>query len=73
MYSRGPYGLNHHKIDIFLSDKASPLIFGAIFSRYCVKVLLASISFISRDEGIKNFTEDRFATCRPIFESFNAN
>ena len=73
MYRRGLYGLNHLKIDILFNDKTSPPIFGAIFSRNRVKFLLASISFISRDECIKNFLEDRFASCRPMFELFNAN
>ena len=66
MYLRGQYGLNHHKVDILFSNKTCPPIFGAIFSRNRVKFLLASISFISRDESIKNFPEDIFASCRVV-------
>ena len=73
MYIRDLYGLNHHKIDIIFSAKTRPPIFGAIFSRNQVNFLLASISFISRDECIKNYPEDSFAFCRPIFVLFNAN
>ena len=73
IYLSGLYGLNHHKIDILFSDKTGPSIFGVIFSRNRVKFLLASISFICRDECIKNFPEDRFASCHPIFKLFNAN
>ena len=73
MYLRGLYGLNRHKIDIPFSDKTGPPIFGAIFSKIRVKFLLASISFISKDECIKNIPKDRFTSCCPMFELFNAN
>ena len=73
MYLRGLYGLNHHKIDIPFSDKTGPPIFGAIFSENRVKFLLASISFISKDECIKIIPKDRFVSCCPMFELFNAN
>ena len=73
MYIRGLYGLNHQKIDIRFSDKTGRPIFGAIFFINRAKFLLASISFISRNDCINNFPEDRFSSCRPIFELFNAN
>ena len=72
MYFRGLYGLNHHRIDILFSD-AGPSIFSSIFSKNRAKFLLASLSFIDRDNCIINFPRDRFASSRPMFELFNAN
>ena len=73
IYLCGLYKLNHHDLDILFSDKAGPPIFGAIFSRDRAKFLLASLSFITREECAINFPTDRFASARPIFEMFNAS
>ena len=73
IYLCGLYKLNHHDLDILFSDKAGPPIFGAIFSRDRAKFLLASLSFITREECAINFPTDRFASARPIFVMFNAN
>ena len=73
MYFRGLYGLNHHRMDILFSDKAGPPIFSAIFSKNRAKFLLASLSFIDRENCMQNFPSDRFASVRPMFELFNAN
>ena len=73
MYVRDLYGLNHHNINILFRDKTGLPIFGGILSKNRVKILLASVSFISRDECIKNFPEDRFASSRPMFQLFNVS
>ena len=73
IYLRGLYKLNHHDLDILFSDKAGPPIFGAIFSRDRANFLLASLSFITREECATNFPTGIFASARPIFEMFNAN
>ena len=73
IYLCGLYKLNHHDLDILFSDKAGPLIFGAIFSRDRAKFLLVSLSIITREECAINFPTDRFTSARPIFEMFNAN
>ena len=73
MYVRDLCGLNHHNINILFRDKTGLPIFGGILSKNRVKILLASVSFISRDECIKNFPEDRFASSRPMFQLFNVS
>ena len=72
MYLCGLHGLNHYKIPVIFSEKFGPPIFGAIFSREQVKSLMVCPSFIGRESYMENCPSEQFASCRPVFELFNA-
>ena len=47
--------MNHHRLNIFFSDKAGPQIFSAATFSNSIKILLSTITFDNPEERKKNY------------------
>lgn len=46
----GPYGMNHHSLNILFSDKAGPPVFSATMPHDHMKFLLSTLTFNNPEE-----------------------
>ena len=73
LYFRGQFGMNHHSLNILISDKEEPPVFSVTMSCDRMKFLLSTLIFDNPETRKEKWPYDRFTAACPIFEMFNSN